>query len=87
MAEAALIKSIVNGPLALATKCGHVAKALNDVTSKYKRAELDVKLLPQNLDTIKVAWQRINERSLECQTTGAKAAENKALFCRLEQSF
>ena len=86
MAEAALILSIINGSLGLVLKCGDVAKALNDVTSKYRRAELDIKLLAQHIDTIKVAWQRINDWSRNCQKLGVKDSEDIALFRRLEQS-
>ena len=86
MAEAALILTIIDGSLGLAIKCGQVAKALKDVSGKYKSVELDVKLLAQHVDTIRMAWQRIGDGTLACQKTAAEESVNIPLFSRLEQS-
>ncbi len=86
MAEAALIFSIITASASLAMKCGEVAKTLNDITAKYKKAELSMSLLLQQIDTIKAAWERISAWSTACQERLTATGNDTNLLGRLDRS-
>ncbi|MCJ1452808.1 hypothetical protein MMC28_003153 [Mycoblastus sanguinarius] len=61
MADPATIIAIVNGSIGLALKCASVAKDLNDLATNYKQVKLTLMSMVQCLDTIQLAWSRIEK--------------------------
>ena len=55
----AIAIAIANGATGLALKYASVAKSLNDLTNKHKKANLAIMAMNQELDTIEAAWSRI----------------------------
>ncbi|KAK3174476.1 hypothetical protein OEA41_001722 [Lepraria neglecta] len=68
MAELAMAIGLADGAAGLLIKCGSVVKTLNDLVDKYKKAELTIKTLIQQLEAIKAAKARIKEWSEEYQS-------------------
>ena len=86
MVDPVTIIAIVNGSLALVIKCGEVAKILNNVASKFKKAELSIKLFVQQIDTIQAAWERIAEWSESRKRRPDTTVRDSALWERLDRS-
>jgi len=86
MAEAVLVLSIVNGAVGLVMKCAEVAKTLNDIVGKHKKAELTMKILIQQVDTIKAAWDRIRYWSEGYPQKENPESSDIELLRRLDQS-
>ena len=63
-----MVIGLADGAAGLLIKCGSVVKTLNDLVDKYKKAELTIKTLIQQLEAIKAAWARIKEWSEEYQS-------------------
>ena len=61
MAEALAVLSIIDASASLIVKCASVVKSLSDLVAKYKTAELTIKVLIEQVETIKVAWARIQK--------------------------
>ena len=59
----AIAIAIANGATGLALKSASVAKSLNDLTNKHKKANLTIMAMNRELDTIEVAWSRITDWS------------------------
>ena len=74
--------AIANGATVLALKCASVAKSLNDLTNKHKKANLAIMTINQELDTIEAAWSRIRDWS---RYTTAETSEYE-LLNRLHKS-
>lgn len=55
------IFSIVTGAAGLALQCGKVAKSLHDLSAKFIDARLTILSATQELDIIRLAWERIQE--------------------------
>lgn len=53
MAELGLIFGFIDASASLVLKCGSVAKTLHDLASKYKKAELTLKTVIQQVEAIK----------------------------------
>ena len=86
MAEAALVLSIVSASASLVYKCGDVLKTINDVAGKYKKAELSIKLLVQQVDALKAAWERISRWSDSVSKDTTTPDVNSIVLARLDQS-
>lgn len=67
-------------------KCAEVAKTLNDIVGKHKKAELTMKILVQQVNTIKAAWDRIRDWSGGYQQNGDPESGDVELLRRLDQS-
>ena len=61
MADPISVFSIVSGSASLAMQCAQVAKALYDIAGKFKHAELTVMSAVQELDIIRLAWEKIEK--------------------------
>lgn len=59
--DPASIFSIIAGSAGLALQCSKVIRDLHDVTDTYKNADLTVVSMSTGLQTIKWAWNRIQE--------------------------
>ena len=79
-----MIFAIVNSSLSLALKCAKVAKSLHDIASKYKKAELDIKLLVQQINIIKEAWDRVGTWTQSLRR--ASLPSDESLLARIDQS-
>lgn len=53
--------SIVTGAASLALQCAQVAKSLHDLSDKFKDAHLTIASAVQELDIIRLAWERIEQ--------------------------
>ena len=51
--------SIVTGAASLAFQCAQVAKALHDMSGKFKDAHMTISSALQELEIIQLAWERI----------------------------
>ena len=74
--------AIANGATGLALKCASVAKSLNDLTNKHRKANLAIMAMNQELDTIGAVWSRITDWS---RHTTAESSEYE-LLNRLHKS-
>ena len=86
MAETALIFGLVSGAAGLATACSGAARTLHRLAAKYKESELSIRLLVQQVTTIKTAWDRIRNWSESCEENLHPSLYNIGLLQRLEQS-
>ncbi|KAL2039862.1 hypothetical protein N7G274_007263 [Stereocaulon virgatum] len=86
MAELAMIIGLIDGSAGLLIKCGSVVNTLSNLAGKFKKAELAIKTMIQQVDTIKAAWSRIREWSIECQKNEDARRSGLELLGRLNQS-
>lgn len=84
MAEVATIIGLIDGSVGLLIKCGSVVNTLSDLAGKFKQAELAIKMMIQQVDTIKAAWTRIREWSIECQKNEDARRSGLELLERLD---
>ena len=77
--------SIVTGAAGLALQCAQVAKSLHDLSGKFQDARLTISSALQELETIQLAWERI-ERLLRTweDTDGADTELLQRLSRQLE---
>ena len=54
------VVGLVDASVSLASKCGSAIKDLNDVTSRFKNAELTVRSITQSLEILQFSWDRIS---------------------------
>ena len=59
MADPITIVQVVSASASLAMQCVRVAKALHDLAGKYKTAEVNILSLANEVDIIRLAWERI----------------------------
>lgn len=59
--DPASIFALVEGASSLALKSASLAKSLKDLVSKYKQVKLTILSMVQGLDTIQLAWSRIEK--------------------------
>lgn len=86
MAEVGLVFGAIDASAGLILKCGSVAKTLNDLAGKYKKAELTLKTVTQQVDAIKAAWVRIQEWYEEYRAHTEISATDDELLNRLKTS-
>ena len=84
MAEAAIFLSLIDGSAGLLIKCGSVIKTLHDLADKFKKAELNIKAMGQQVDIIKAAWSHIRNWSVEYQSDASRIGLQ--LLMRLDQA-
>lgn len=59
MADPITIVQVVSASASLAMQCAQVAKGLHDLAGKYKNAEMNILSLANELDILRLAWERI----------------------------
>lgn len=59
MADPITIVQVVSASASLAMQCAQVAKGLHDLAGKYKTAEISIRSTANELDIIRLAWDRI----------------------------
>ena len=85
MAEALAVFSIVDASASLIVRCTSVAKSLSDLSAKYKRADLTIKVLIEQVETIKVAWARIQKWTKEYQQRQSNICDDEELLGQLHR--
>ena len=83
MADLITVISVVNGALSLALQLGETAKSLSEIAGKHKRAELIIRSIVEEIETIQIAWEWIVEWFDEY--SGEISADSN-LFERLDKS-
>ena len=70
MADPFTIVQVISAAASLAMQCAKTAKALHDLAGKYKTVEVSILCMAHELDTIRLAWERIDSilRSWEQST-------------------
>jgi len=53
--------SIITGSVGLALQCGGVAQQLYNIASKHSNAELTIRCLADECETVRLAWSRIEQ--------------------------
>lgn len=61
MADPFTIIQVISASTSLALQYARVAKALHDITEKYKMAEISISSTAHELDIIRLAWERIEK--------------------------
>ena len=82
MADPISVISLVEGSIGLVLQCGSVAKTLSGMIAKFKHAEVAIMSLIQEVETIRFAWSRIKEWSVD----HAEAATDSDFVQRVEKS-
>ena len=59
MADPATVIQVISASTSLVAQCAKVIKGLHDLAAKYKSAELSIRATAHELDTIRLAWERI----------------------------
>ena len=59
MADPITIVQVVSASASLAMQCAQVAKGLHDLAGKYKTAEMNIRSMANELDILRLAWERI----------------------------
>ena len=89
MADPLSIVSVVEGSVGLILQCGSVIKTLSEIAAKFKKAELTVRAMIVELDTIEMAWKMIQEwaqRHSEELPIELSDDSNRVFINRLERS-
>ncbi|KAK4695274.1 hypothetical protein P7C71_g2451, partial [Lecanoromycetidae sp. Uapishka_2] len=86
MAEVGLVFGIVDASAGLILKCASVARTLNDLAGKYKKAELTLKTVIQQVEAVKAAWVRIETWFKEQQNHVGVSTADDELWDRLKMS-
>lgn len=82
--DPATIVQLTQGSISLALQCGHAAKALSDIVSKYKYVKLSINSLTLNLDAIQLAWSQIGEWFQRYESTSG--LDDRLFLQRLQRS-
>ena len=85
MAEAALAVGLTDGAAGLVIKCAQVIKTLHDVRGKYKTAELAFKMLIAQIETIKLAWTKIQIWSASYQCSNESTSDQLEILQELDR--
>ena len=59
MADPIAIIQVVSASASLAMQCARVAKGLHDLAGKYKTAEMNILSMANEVDILRLAWERI----------------------------
>lgn len=80
--------SIISASTSTALHCGKAVRGLNEISEKYKHAELSIKSMSIGLDTIQCAWRRIRNilEDWAVDEDNLRADADKELLMQLTRS-
>ena len=90
MADPLSVLSIVEGSLGLIIQCGSVLRNLSEIAGKFKQARLTLMSMTEEIETIKLAWQKIREwseaSSKNLEDATAQSVHDHSIMERLNRS-
>lgn len=75
------LASLVESSIGLAMQCASVGKRLNNIAGQYKHAKINVESMLQNLETMQLAWECLEQWSKDYLPN--QGSENEKFVQRL----